>query len=254
MAREPLGPGATALWAAAATLPAVAYAIVAMTTVSRWSWAMSVDALLLSTACMLVAAPLTAVAVMRQCRRQGTVPGAAALLAWRAGAVRIAAAIGIFVLVSALLAVLAAGIDAALLPTIAVVHVTLAAATVACAAVGVLAAAWLRDPLDAAAVSVTLTLAAGVGILIAGPGVGQWPRAIVDLALAASPVVACASAANIDLLRTGVLYHVSPIAHIQFTYPEWYSAAALYTLMASSCLAAAAPVIRSRSLDERMVP
>jgi hypothetical protein len=61
--------------------------------------------------------------------------------------------------------------------------------------------------------------------------------ALVNAALLASPVVAAASAADIDLLRGDPLYRFSPIAHSQFDYPAWPAACATYAAIAVVCFA-----------------
>ena len=60
----------------------------------------------------------------------------------------------------------------------------------------------------------------------------------INAALAASPLVATASAASFDLLRTDVLYRLSPIAHVRFDYPDWPASVTLYLLLAAAGFAA----------------
>jgi hypothetical protein len=158
------------------------------------------------------------------------------------------------VVVSAVIAVALANLQVAALAPIASSHITLGTGMLAFAAVGVFFSATLRDPLDAGLASLAVTLTLGIGILVAGPSVSDLPRGIVNAALAASPLVASAAAANIDLLRLDVLYHVSPIAHFQFAYPSWSTAAGLYVAAGMLLLGGALLVVRTTAtLDERMV-
>ena len=113
-------------------------------------------------------------------------------------------------------------------------HVTLGAAALALAMVGVLASATFRDVLDGAGVSMSVGAIAGLGILLIGPPAADIPTPALNAVLLASPIVATAAAANIDLLRTPTLYRLSPIAHTRFDYPEWYVATAAYLLTAAA--------------------
>jgi len=103
-------------------------------------------------------------------------------------------------------------------------HATLAVTGLALAALGGWFGSTLRDPLDAAAFSSGAALAAALGLFAAGPLAADLPTKIVNAALSASPIVSTASAANVDLLRTDLLYRISPLAHRRFDYPAWYSA------------------------------
>ena len=122
---------------------------------------------------------------------------------------------------------------------VAISHATLWAATMALAAMGALCATCVADPLDAAAGAVTLALAVSAGVLVAGPAIVDAPLGAIDAALLASPLVATASAANLDLLRGDVLYHLSPLAHGRFDYPAWWTASVCYAGFALLCIAAA---------------
>jgi hypothetical protein len=122
--------------------------------------------------------------------------------------------------------------------TIAVAHTTLTAAAIAFATLGALCARLCRDVLDAAAVSTVLALAVSFALLLAGDLAGQLPIGIVDAGLVASPFVAVASAANIDILRDDTWYRLSPIAHRSFNYPVWYEAVGSYAIVSLGCAAA----------------
>ncbi len=128
---------------------------------------------------------------------------------------------------------------------VAASHATLASAAVALAALGALCAATFRDRLDAAAAAVTAALLLSGGVLVAGTPVADAPRAVIEAALTASPVVAIASAAGIDLARTEVLYQVSPLARLHFDYPTWYAASAWYLAAAALLHVAASRMMRT---------
>lgn len=126
---------------------------------------------------------------------------------------------------------LAASSSTRSLGQIAVPHATLAAAALASAAIGALSGRFFADVLDAAAASGVIVLAATFALLVAGDVAGGLPIAVIDAGLTASPLVAVASAADIDLLRSDTWYHASPIAHRSFSYPVWYHAAGSYALI-----------------------
>jgi len=116
-------------------------------------------------------------------------------------------------------------------------YVTLAVAALAMSTVGAAAGEWLEHPLDAAACALMVCLVAGMGPLAAGPLLDGASTAVVNAALSASPVVAVASAADIDLFRGEPLYRFSPIAHSQFDYPAWPTACLWYVAVAVACFA-----------------
>ena len=125
-------------------------------------------------------------------------------------------------------------------------HVAMAAGAMGLAAFGALCERLFRNPLDAGATSVTAAAATGVGILIAGPFTADIPRPVIDGALLASPLVTTATAAGIDILRTDVLYRVSPLAHVGTEYSEWPVATAVYFLFTVVCVAGVVLVKRRR--------
>ncbi len=112
-------------------------------------------------------------------------------------------------------------------------HAVLWAATLALAALGTVCAAVFREPLDAAACSIGIALVISVGLLVAGPLLDNVPWYVLNAALLASPIVATASSANIDIFRTDPLYQLSSLAHTRIDYPTpgaafaWYVVAAL---------------------------
>lgn len=125
-------------------------------------------------------------------------------------------------------------------PTALQAHLTLGAATLALGALGIWCGSAFRDPLDAAAWSVAVALIATCGLLSLGSFSADLPTPIVNAALLANPIVAVASAANIDLLRFEFLYQVSPIVHRTFDYPTWYLAVACFSAAALIATAGAA--------------
>jgi hypothetical protein len=130
--------------------------------------------------------------------------------------------------------------------TVMATHLTLGAAAIALAMLGAWCGSTLRDPLDAAACSMAVALIATCGLFSIGSLSADLPTPVVNVALLANPIVAVASAANIDLLRFEFLYQISPIAHRRFDYPTWYLAAFCFSLVA---LLAAAGVARTRRFE-----
>ena len=118
---------------------------------------------------------------------------------------------------------------------VATSHATLIAVALALAAWGAFCGGCFRDPLDAAAVGLIVVLMAAVGLLVAGASVADMPRQLVALALAASPLVVIAAAANIDIVRMDLLYQISPLAHTQVDYAAWYVASGWYLGLGFLC-------------------
>ena len=125
-------------------------------------------------------------------------------------------------------------------------HLTLGAAAVALGAAGAWFGSALPDPLDAVACAAAVVLAATCGLFATGYLGADLPTSIVNAALMANPIVAVASAAHIDVLRSEFLYQISPIAHRRFDYPEWYLAVMCFVVVA---LISAAGVARARRLE-----
>ncbi len=186
-----------------------------------------VDALLVESVTLLVLGPLAGVATAR--RRTTERPDPVVIVA-RCGAMAVA-----FAVAGAMCSWVAGpSRDAALVVPAAL---TIGAAALALTAVGAAGACLVRHPLDAAASALFVSVLAGVGALAAGPLVADASARVVDAALLVSPVVAAASAANVDLLRGDLLYRFSPIAHSQFQYPAWPAACAVYAAVAAVGLA-----------------
>lgn len=180
---------------------------------------------ILESAVLVVAAPLCGVALAARRFR---------------GAALAAALFAMALLVSAAGTIVLQGSPSAGARLVLVSHVTLAVIGLALAAFGGWVGVSFRDPLDAAAVSAGTALVAALGLFAAGPMAADLPTAVVNAALSANPLVAAASAADVDLLRTDLLYRVSPLAHRSFDYPSWYSPLAVYgTVLLVSLVAAA---------------
>lgn len=185
------------------------------------------DALLYTAACVVVAAPLAGVAAVAGHRH-----------APRAVAMRLAFATAIFCAVSAAITTARVGADVRALGFVATSHAVLASATLALAALGALLGSLLRNPLDAAAVAVTLALTAAYGVLVGGASVGEMPPALLKAALLASPVMTVATAAQVDLVRSDIWYQISPLAHVRLEYPAWGTVCVAYLLAGGAGFAA----------------
>jgi len=121
--------------------------------------------------------------------------------------------------------------------TIVIAHLTLASGALAAGAIGALCGRLFADVLDAAAAGAAIVLCLTFALLLAGDVVGDLPVVVLDNALVASPLVAVASAANIDLLRDDTWYRLSPISHRFFNYPDWPKAVGAYGLVSLACFA-----------------
>jgi hypothetical protein len=191
------------------------------------------DGLFYTGACAIVAAPLLGVFVVAGQRDPSRTAGGPNALCASLG---LAIAVLMFVMTSGLVTVSwrLGQPDANAFAVQS--HLILLAVTLALSAWGALCAAWCRNPLDAVALSfVTVGVLSG-GILVAGGVVAELPQTMIELALIASPLVAVASAAHVDLVRMDVLYQISPLAHMRFDYPAWETACGLYLMLASVCL------------------
>jgi hypothetical protein len=230
------------LWVAAAGLPAIAHGASLFVNVEpgAWfsipaplRWALAADALLYVAGCVLVAAPVAGVAVSAHRKAAAAAPRA------MADGVRIAWPLLIAVLLFAASSSLFAfgwrfGHEDAT-AFVGRSHTTLIAVALALAAWGALCGAWFSDPLDAAAFSLVIALAAAGGLLVSGAAVADLPRPMIALGLIASPLVVIASAAQIDIVRMDLLYQISPLAHVQIDYPVWHRASAWYLSLAFVC-------------------
>ena len=150
---------------------------------------------------------------------------------------RLARVLGAALLVSLLLNLLISGASHGV--AVAAAHATLGAAMSVAAAFARLARRMFRDPLDAIACGLALSIAAMFGIFAAGPVSGTLPTSALNSALLLNPLIASASAADFDLFRTPALYSLSPIAHVRFDYPSWPLAAFVYCSIAAACVAGA---------------
>lgn len=198
-------------------VPVAAWALAA------WTRGDAADTLLHTSWLLVIAAPLTGVA--RVSGRPAGTTGWAVIAS-------LATSVGVAVLASALITLLTIGGSS--LGFVARSHAVMAAVSLALATFGALLATSF-DELDAAALSLVMALVAGGGVLFAGAWAGAAPRAVVDGLLAASPFVAMASAANIDVLRLDLFYIISPLAHLGVDYPAWYLTGAGYAVVATLC-------------------
>jgi hypothetical protein len=229
----------TSLWLIAAALPAIASAASVIVHVDPSSWfslspamrrGLTADLLLYITASMIVAAPTAGVVVGSHAR---TSSGRRVAMAVST----LVPAVVLFTVTSAAVALFGLGVSDAAARFVLTSHATLAAVALALAAFGAWCGALFRDPLDAAACSLTIVLIAAGGLFVAGASVADAPPEFLDAALTASPFVAVASAAHIDVVRMGVPYQISPLAHLQVNYPSWQAASGWYLAIAGVCLA-----------------
>jgi hypothetical protein len=243
-----------AWWFGAASVPLVSALIVIGTEVDRRFWFamprpllrhVTSDALLLAVALLVFAAPLAGVAACSRSRSIGSAsPSPASTPEARAALGRawamlqpLAIASALVVAVSAIGTIAGWGTTAGALALVAASHVTLFAAAFALASIGALIASCVPDPLDAAAIGIGAALAAAFGLFAAGPLMSFASTRLVNAALVMSPIVGTASAANLDVLRSDLLYQLSPIAHRRFDYPAWPLASACYVVVALVCWA-----------------
>ena len=195
-------------------------------------WRIAGDALLVNAAIVVIGAPLCGVAVASQRagealrRRIQSLPMVALALS---------ALVAVYVSASAAVTLAGFGLSSPAPRLVAASHLTLFAGALALAALGAWAARAFRDPLDAAAFSAGLAIMVSFGVLLAGPLVQEWSHGLVNAALLASPVVATASAANIDIARTDLVYQLSPLSGRRFDYPLWHVAFGLYAATAALC-------------------
>ena len=236
-----------AAWAlAGAGLPVLCAAAVLLTEVDRSRWlalspallrGVTSDAFTLEVTLVALLAPLAGVAMLSAAARRPLLP--ASLVVARRQLLSAAAPLMLALAAGVSVSAMAAALGWRLLPDstalVAMSHATLASAALALAGLGAVAAGALRDPLDAAAASVTAALVLSGGLLVAGPTAGDLPTPLVNVALIASPLVGTTSAAHLDLLRSDVFYDLSPVAHRRFDYPDWRAASALYLAVALCC-------------------
>jgi hypothetical protein len=251
------------VWLTAALVPLVAWAISVAGGVEVSGWllppealrrGLAADALLYTAAAAIVGAPLMGAALAATARRRALAPvwrrresapllrGGALTLWWP-----IAVGVALFVLVSAVVTTLAWGFSGDTLVFVATSHATLGAVTLGLAAVGALCGSLVRDPLDAGAMAAGLSVATAAGVLLAGGAVADAPGTLIDIALLASPLVAVASSAHVDLVRMEPLYQISPLAHRAFDYPSWYAATSWHLAVTVACFVAVGRVGRTGS-------
>jgi hypothetical protein len=188
--------------------------------------ALGADALLYTGAAAIFAAPVAGVAAAMRIRSTGSV---------RAGVRLVFTVATLFVSVSGALTAAWGVAGGEVMPFVARSHATLFAVTLALTSWGALCGLWFRDPLDAAALALLAIIVAAGGLLLGGAAVAELPPRALAAGLLASPLVVLASAANIDIVRVGVLYQISPLAHMQMDYPAWQFACGSYLVLALVC-------------------
>ena len=197
--------------------------------------------LLFSTGLLVLAAPLAGVAVATWARQTASSRGGWAATGTTCGLLLLSAATWTAA-AAGLTAIVALASGDGLSTPLFAAHLVQGATALALALVGALAAAWFREPLDAGALSLGLALVASIGIFGAGLLVERLPDTVVAWAVAGNPLLAISSAAQIDVMRTDLLYQISPLAHVQVPVPDWPAATAFYVLVAALCAAALARV------------
>jgi hypothetical protein len=236
------------LWVSAAALPVVtntAAIYVNMSPdwtpipVSAWR-ALAADALLYTSAALVVSAPIAGVAatkIERQIDRDRDV------------SIRVARTIAISVLlftaVSASITALEWGGAEGTLAFVATSHATIAAVAFALSALGAFCSTVWRDALDAAAISLVVALVAAGGLLVAGVSIADASPRALHAGLLASPFVVAATASQIDVVRLDTLYQISPLAHMHVDYPSWQAACGWY--LAVGCVFFVGVTRRSRN-------
>lgn len=198
-------------------------------------WRVAADALLINASVLVIAAPM--LGVLAGSRLMASSVAGPRSAAWTI-ARRLGVPVGVFVGGSAAVTVAGFGTTSSALSLVGTSHATLAAAALALAAMGALCGRRFRDPLDAVACSAFAAGLVSFGVLLAGPLVQHLPDAVINVALLASPLVATAAGAQIDILRTETFYQLSPIAHRRFDYPAWHVAAATYLIVTMLCFVA----------------
>ena len=223
-------------WSGAAAAPILIHAVFVLASVQGGSVGLlphyvrtqvNVDALLAESMAVVIAGPILGVFAATRAARLASSPK------------NIARQLGVGAAIFALAAAVASLVVARSgdIGTLVASHLTLAIAALTVSSIGAAAGVYFDHPLDATACALAVSLAAGCGVLVTGPLVDAAPSAIVNSALVASPIVATASAADIDVLRGELLYRFSPIAHSQFAYPAWPVACGTYAVVAAACFA-----------------
>ena len=155
--------------------------------------------------------------------------------------------LGLLLVLSFVAQMVGGGLSPATFGAFAAAHATIGAAAFALAAIGALCRAACDDALDAIGLTAIVGAVAGFGVFLLGNFATELPTPLLNSALTANPIVATASAANIDIFRGALLYQFSPIAHREFQYPDWQLAAALYSGIAIAASLATARACRARA-------
>jgi hypothetical protein len=178
---------------------------------------------------VIVGAPLVGVALSRP----GGSPPVRAIITVRRSMLAVLA----LVVVSALLTLAATTPALDQLAPVWQSHATLASVALALVLLGAACGSVFRDPLDAAAVGAGASLLMAGGMLAGGARIADLPRGVIEAGMLASPLIAIAGSAHVDLLRIEPLYQISPLAHLSIDYPAWSASAAWHLTVASACTA-----------------
>jgi hypothetical protein len=166
------------------------------------------DALLWTAACAIAAAPIHG-------------------LQTRAYGAQLLVPVAIFVSMSVVLAAAAHGTWQGVV-SLAGFHVALLTVILALSAIGMFCRRIFRDELDAALCAMSISVTAALAILFAGPIVADMTASSRHVAMLASPLVALAATAHVDIIRLDIFYRISPLAHVTVDYPAWQEVAASY--------------------------
>lgn len=219
------------LWTSAAALPVITNAAAIYANLSAdWTsfpasvWrALAADALLYTSAALVIAAPIAGVRAM-QIGQRGARERGISLLVIRS----LAMSVLLFTVASASLTAFEwGGADGTFL-YVATSHATLAAVAFALGALGAYCSTVWHDALDAAAISLVVALVAAGGLLVAGASIAGASSRTLQVGLLASPFIAAATSAQIDVIRLDTFYQISPLAHMRVDYPSWQAACGCY--------------------------
>lgn len=239
--REAISRDRVWLWVSAALLPVASNtAAIYVNLGPGWpsfsasTWrALAAEALLYTSAALVVAAPLAGVVAMKIEQRAASGRGGDGVARFTTRT--LVTTVLIFAAASALLTGLEWSGSEGGLAFVATSHATMTAVAFALGAFGAYCSAVWRDPLDAAAISLVVALVAAGGILVAGASVADASPRALQAGLMGSPFVAAATAAQIDVVRLETFYQISPLAHMRFDYPSWQASSGWYLAVGCVC-------------------
>lgn len=111
--------------------------------------------------------------------------------------------------------------DGWILARLAMSQLELACMAAVFVALGLLCSTQLRSASSAAAVAYLMVLIMLAAPLAIGPAVARRPGAegVINVALVTSPITSLAAALEFDLMRSEIVYRLSPIGQRRFRYP-----------------------------------